>query len=645
MGRGLQNLNLGRESREMNRVGKFGLSFFMIFVANVGCESDDYLAPRREPLKFEPLEIAINEAKVSEGHDTYNVDFRGFGQRYLDVSMAVDCPKPCRLKMAVWTPGSYLVREYARNLSRMTVTDVDGNSLAFTKLDKNTWEIETDAPREIRVVYRLYAHELSVRTNFLADNYGIINGASTFLYVQRETPRPFKVSLTLPDSWTADTGLKMLKDGSFEAMSLDELIDSPFIVGKVETYEFSFSKIPHRLSMVGDLRFWDMKKVGGDVERLTEEIMAHWGVIPYESYAYLNVVDNARGGLEHLDSTLMIAKPFVPRSRKAYLGWLGLVSHEFYHTWNVKRLRPKELGPFDYENENYTRSLWIAEGITSYYDDLMLIRAGLMTEDEYLERLSKQLGYVEKSVGSRVQSLSDSSHDAWIKYYRQDENSPNTITSYYSKGAAVAFLLDMALRRATNERVSLDTLMKEAYGRFKINGFTTEEFRALTSELAGKSMDDFFAKFVDGTAALEHEPALEWMGLRWKSAEAAKVDERYPVNGWAGWKLKEGTGVTVKVTEEGSPSHHAGVAPGDEVVAIDGYRTRTIEDVNNLLGSLGAGSTVKVTLSRRARILTLEMVLKDEPKREWKLEDKPKVSKRIKRRRARWLATRVVAND
>ena len=144
--------------------------------------------------------------------------------------------------MAVWTPGSYLVREYARNLSRMTVTDVDGNSLAFTKLDKNTWEIETDAPREIRVVYRLYAHELSVRTNFLADNYGIINGASTFLYVQRETPRPFKVTLTLPDSWTADTGLKMLEDGSFEAMSLDELIDSPFIVGKVETYEFSFSK-------------------------------------------------------------------------------------------------------------------------------------------------------------------------------------------------------------------------------------------------------------------------------------------------------------------------------------------------------------------------------------------------------------------
>ena len=617
----------------------------LIVGVTVGCEADDYLAPRRTPLSLEPLEIASNPAKVSEGHDSYSVDFRGYAQRYLDVSMRFDCPVPCRLKMATWTPGSYLIREYARNLSRMTVADGTGKPLTVSKLNKNTWEVALDAPREIQVIYRLYAHELSVRTNFLTDNYGIINGASTFLFVERETPRPFKVDVVLPENWSADTGLKMLAPNSYEALSLDELIDSPFIVGELQTYNFTLSQVPHRLSLVGDLRFWDVKRIGEDVERLTEEIMAHWETVPYESYAYLNVVDHGRGGLEHLDSTLMIAKPLSPRSRKNYLSWLGLVSHEFYHTWNVKRLRPKALGPFDYENENYTRSLWIAEGITSYYDDLLVRRAGLMTEAEYLEKLSKSLGYVENSVGSTVQSLADSSHDAWIKYYRQDENSPNTQTSYYSKGAAVAFLLDMTLRRETNERESLDSLMTEAYTRFSKDGFTTDEFRALTSEVAGKSMDSFFAKYVDGTEPLEHEPALQWMGLRWKQQDPPKSEEGFPTKGWAGWKLKDNNGVFVSVAEEGGPAHSAGIAPGDELIALDGYRARTLKDVSTLLESLGSGATVKVSLSRRGRILTLNLGLVGEPSREWKLEEKPKVSKRIKRRRARWLATRVVAKD
>ena len=622
-----------------------GLACAILITTVVGCEADDYLTPRREPLTLAPLEIATNVAKLSEGHDSYSVDFRGFAQRYLDVSMTVACPSPCRLKMATWTPGSYLIREYARNLSRMTATDASGKPLSVAKLNKNTWEIALPAPQEIRVIYRLYAHELSVRTNFLADNYGIINGASTFLFVERETPRPFRIALVLPDGWSADTGLKKTTTDVYEATSLDELIDSPFIVGEVQSYDFSLSQVPHRLSMVGDLRFWDLKRIGADVERLTEEIMAHWGTIPYESYAYLNVVDHGRGGLEHLDSTLMIAKPLSPRSRKNYLSWLGLVSHEFYHTWNVKRLRPKELGPFDYENENYTRSLWIAEGITSYYDDLMVRRSGLMTDSEYLEKLSKSLAYVENSLGSTVQSLADSSHDAWIKYYRQGENSPNTQTSYYSKGAAVAFLLDMTLRRVTNERVSLDTLMTEAYTRFSKDGFTTQEFRDLTTELAGTSMEKFFAKYVDGTAPLEHEPALQWMGLRWKAQSDSKVDEGYPAKGWAGWKLKEDGGVFISVVEEEGPAHRTGIAPGDELIAIDGYRARTMKDVTTLLESLGAGASVKVSLSRRNRILTLKMGLKAEPKREWKLEEKPKVSKRIKRRRARWLASRVARED
>ena len=630
----------------MNSVTKLILLSLTLIICLTSCQSDDYVAPSRQPLTLEPLEIATNIALPSSEYDVYDIDFTQFAQRYIDVTMSLECPNPCHLKMATWTPGSYLIREYARNISRLTASTTDGKKLGVTKLDKNTWQVETNPSSPIQVVYRLYANELSVRTNFLTHDYGIINGASTFLYVTRESPRPSKINVRLPKGWGVDTGLKKLAENSFESRSLDELIDSPFIVGNLQTYKFEISKVPHRLSMVGDLRFWDLeKKVGPDVERLTQEIMAHWGVIPYESYAYLNVVDKGRGGLEHLDSTLMISKPRAPRSRKAYLSWLGLVSHEFYHTWNVKRLRPKALGPFDYENENYSRSLWIAEGITSYYDDLMLQRAGLFTEAEYLERLSKQLAYVEKSVGSTVQSLSDSSHDAWIKFYRKDDNSPNTMTSYYSKGAAVGFLLDMTLRQMTNERVTVDTFMKEAYVRYSKDGFTTQEFRALATELAGKSLDTFFAKFVDGTAPLEHEPALSRMGLRWKAQEAEKPDEGYPKSGWAGWTLQDSKGVFVKYAEEGAPAHGAGIAPGDEVVAIDGYRTRTTAEVEELLSSIGEGASVDVALSRRGRLLNLKLGLKAAPKRVWELEVSPQASARNKQRRTRWLSTRFVGKN
>ncbi|MBT6177158.1 MAG: M61 family metallopeptidase [Deltaproteobacteria bacterium] len=617
------------------------LSFFL-----ASCQSDDYVAPSREPLALEPLEIATNIAPPSSEYDVYDIDFTQFAQRYIDVTMSLECPNPCHLKMATWTPGSYLIREYARNISRLTASTTDGKKLGVTKLDKNTWQVEAKPSSQIQVVYRLYANELSVRTNFLTHDYGIINGASTFLYVTRENPRPSKINVRLPKGWGVDTGLKKLAENSFESTSLDELIDSPFIVGDIKSYHFEISKVPHRVSMVGDLRFWDLdKKVGPDVERLTQEIIAHWGIVPYESYAYLNVVDKGRGGLEHLDSTLMISRPRSPRSREAYLSWLGLVSHEFYHTWNVKRLRPKALGPFDYQNENYSRSLWIAEGITSYYDDLILRRAGLLTDKEYFEKLSKQLAYVENSVGSTVQSLSDSSHDAWIKFYRKDDNSPNTMTSYYSKGAAVGFLLDMTLRQMTNERVTLDTFMKEAYERYCKDGFTTQEFRALATELAGKSLDTFFAKFVDGTAPLEHEPALSRMGLRWKAQEAEKPDEGYPKSGWAGWTLQESKGVFVKYAEEGAPAHGAGIAPGDEVVAIDGYRTRTTGEVEELLSSFGEGTSVDVALSRRGRLLNLKLMLKAVPKRLWELEVSPQASARNKQRRARWLSTRVVGKN
>jgi predicted metalloprotease with PDZ domain len=304
------------------------------------------------------------------------------------------------------------------------------------------------------VQYRVYGREMSVRTNWVESSFAMLNGAPTFITLVEPSPvaRPHELVVDLPPDWrgvaTALDPLPGVERG-FVAADFDTLVDSPILAGSPAVHAFDVDGIPHALVNIGDDRLWDGARAAADVEKIVRATRDLWGRLPYPRYLFLNVIAEAGGGLEHRDSTLIMSSRWTMRTPRRYQGWLGLVAHEFFHAWNVKRLRPAALGPFDYEREVYTTDLWIAEGLTSYYDDLLVLRAGLSTRDEYLAALSNQIQALQTTPGRLVQPVAGASYDAWIRHYRPDENSPNVAVSYYTKGAVVGFLLDMRVREAT----------------------------------------------------------------------------------------------------------------------------------------------------------------------------------------------------
>lgn len=568
----------------------------------------------RGPVRHEPAEPRIPEGPTVE----HTLRFPAPHTHYVEVESIFPAGGDAlEISMAVWTPGSYLVREYSRHVEDFRASTVDGAPLTARKVRKNRWRIDAGGAERVVVRYRLYAREMTVRTNFVDADLAVLNGAPTFFRVADDAERAHDVLLELPEGWAhAVTGLRAHEDGKpahFVAANYDELVDSPIVAGTPKLSELTVEGAPHLLAHFGELSAWDVDKSARDVATLAREQIRFWGVIPYERYVFLNLAVGGGGGLEHLDSTLLVIGPLATQSEDDYHDWLGLVSHEFFHTWNIKRLRPKELGPFDYENENYTRSLWIAEGITSYYDDLFLRRAGLIDRDTYLERLSKNIERLQTRPGRAVQSLSRSSYDAWIKHYRPDENSVNTAISYYTKGAVVGFLLDAEIRRLSQGRRSLDDVMRLAYERYSgESGYTPEEFRALASEVAGADLSSFFARTVDSTEELDYQPALDFFGLELDRGDAGEAggDEDEERAGWLGVDTRGDERIVVRRVERGTPAHAAGLNVDDEIIAIDGFRVR---DLGELLKAHRPGDEVSLTIARRGTLRTLPVTLGEEP--------------------------------
>ena len=357
----------------------------------------------------------------------YTLRFPAPHTHYVEVEAVVPTGRRPQIEMmmAVWTPGSYLIREFARHVEDVTARAADGKALAVAKSSKNRWLIQTGGAPAVTISYRVYCREMSVRTNWVESSFAMLNGAPTCITLVGGHARPHEVKFILPADWkTSLTGLPAAPGGGphhYVAKDFDTLVDSPIVAGNPAVYEFEVDGKKHYLVNVGEGGVWDGPRSAKDVETIVREQRKFWGFLPYEKYVFLNMITEAGGGLEHSNSTLLMTNRWATRTRKGYIGWLGLVSHEFFHAWNVKRLRPVGLGPFDYENEVYTENLWVAEGITSYYDDLLLRRAGLMTQEEYLTSLSKLIEGVQTTPGRLVRSLEEASLDAWIKHYRPDE--------------------------------------------------------------------------------------------------------------------------------------------------------------------------------------------------------------------------------
>ena len=588
----------------------------------------------------------------------YTLRFPAPHTHYVEVTAVVptDGRTAVPLTMAVWTPGSYLVREYERHVEGVTAEDGAGKPLAVEKIEKNVWSVAAAGAPSVTVRYRVYGREMGVRSNWIESEFAMLNGAPTFLTVAgpasgSPAPRRHEVTIQMPAAWKRSmTGLPESPEGPhrYYAPDFDTLVDSPIILGNPDVHEFMVAGKRHYLVNTPATPTFDGARAAKDLERLVQQHLELWGSLPYEKYLFLNMVVEAGGGLEHKNSTLLMTNRWTTRTRKAYLSWLELCSHEFFHAWNVKHLRPVELGPFEYGGEVYTRSLWIAEGVTDYYGELLVRRAGLSTRDEYLEALSNHIESLQTTPGRLVTSAEMASFDAWIKQYRPDENSPNVTISYYTKGAVIGFLLDAKIRKATGGAKSLDDVMRAAYAKYSgERGYTPAQFREVAEQVSGLDLDAFWDTAVEGTSELDYSEALDVFGLRFRDPKSADRGSRPPDGGsrtadrgkaWLGATTRNDNGrLIVTQVRRGTPAYEAGVNVDDEILAIDEFRVRA-DRLDTRLEQYAPGDRVSLLVARREQLVRLPLTLGAEPPKTWRLEVLPSPTDTQQRALAAWLA-------
>ncbi|QCS50399.1 M61 family metallopeptidase [Picosynechococcus sp. PCC 11901] len=513
------------------------------------------------------------------------------------------------LKMPVWTPGSYMVREYSRHLQDFRATTAAGVDLSWRKVTKNHWQVETTDTSDIQVHYRVFANDLTVRTNHLDGTHGYFNGAALFCFIPGYQDQACTLTVEPPHiAWEVNTTLPLIEDqeNCFWVENFDVLVDSPVEVGLHENYEFLCAGKPHRWVVWGEGNFEAEKAIADTKKIIQTEAKIFGGELPYDEYMFLlHLSGSGYGGLEHKESCSLNYPRFGFQKSDQYNRFMQLVAHEFFHLWNVKRIRPKELETFDYETENYTPSLWFAEGVTSYYDLLIPLWAGIYDKAFFLESLSKDITRYLLTPGRLVQPLAESSFDAWIKLYRREAHSNNNQMSYYLKGALVAMLLDLKIRDRHQNQKSLDDVLRimwEKFGKPEI-GFSPAQVEQVISEVAGFDLSDFFHEFLHTTAELPLGAALETFGLQIKPIYTNK-DLPY-----LGLTVTDQNNRTlVQTVNVDSPAYQAGIDPEDELLAIANYRTNA-EQLNHRLQNYQAGDTISITIFHQDQLKTLAVTL------------------------------------
>jgi predicted metalloprotease with PDZ domain len=521
-------------------------------------------------------------------------------------------PAAVDLVVPVWTPGSYLVREFARHVQDFSAVDGAGRALQWTKVSKNTWRVESGGAREVRARYSVYANELSVRTSELNDRHAFWNNANLLMYPDGHLGAPSTLRVEPFAGWKVATGLPTAPGPAhtFRAENFDVLYDAPFLAGNFQTLSFEVAGVPHRVVVEGE-GGPDPERLRRDAQRIVEASAAVMGEVPYRDYTFMLILGPARGGgLEHANSSALILKRFGFSTEEDWLYSNTLFAHEVFHAWNVKRLRPDVLGPFDYTQENYTRLLWVAEGVTSYYENLLVRRAGLLGDRQLLDLVAAEIQKLQETPGRTRQSLEEASFDAWIEYYRRDEQTVNSAVSYYDKGAIVGMLLDLEIRGRSNGARSLDDVMRGLYEDFyrKNRNFTSQDFQRAAERAAGASLEEFFRRYVRGRGELDYNAALGWAGLR-LDTESNRAGRPAPTVAHLGATLEEKDGrLGVTAVPEGTAAYEHGVYAADQIVAVDGYRA-TLAALNSRLADKRPGDRLTLSVFRGDELRTLDVKL------------------------------------
>ncbi|MEJ7622435.1 MAG: PDZ domain-containing protein [Pyrinomonadaceae bacterium] len=548
----------------------------------------------------------------------YSVSMSKPWTHLIEVEMRVSwsqMPDKIELKMPVWTPGSYLIREYARHVQDFAAKTADSANLGWRKINKNTWQVDSKGLKELAVTYRVYSNELTVRTNELNDEHAFWNNGALLFFIKDQLAAPSTVKVNPAGNWKVATGLPPVANqtNTFRAENFDVLYDSPFEVSDFKEIKFEVQGKPHRYVVTGEGNY-DLQRLATDTAKIIDETFKIFGEIPYNDYTFiLNL--RGGGGLEHLNSTALQASPLAFKNDTRYKSFLSLVAHEYFHIWNVKRLRPDVLGPFDYENENYTKLLWVAEGATAYYEGVLLRRAGLVTDKELLATKAAQFKALQERPGRFETSLEEASFDAWIKYYRPDANAINNQISYYDKGETVNMLLDITIRTASDGAKSLDDVMRYLYTEFfkKNKNFTPEDYQKAAELMAGKSLDEFFSGYVRGKREIDFNGILNGIGLQLTSKESG------PNRAYLGADTVEENGrLTIRSLPAGTPAYDQGLDSGDQIVAIDGYRASATFLLSYLVDKK-PGDVVKLSLFRFDKMRDISVTLGSDPRRTYEI--------------------------
>jgi predicted metalloprotease with PDZ domain len=533
------------------------------------------------------------------------------------------------VKMPVWTPGSYLVREFSKNVNLVKAYTKEGKALAVTKKSKNAWIINAGKEKDIQVKYEVYSFEVSVRTPFLDLSHGFVSGSGVFMYVEKAKNQAGSIIVYPHESFkriSTSLPLDQAAKGAGQRFSFenyDQLVDCPMEIGNQEVFEFSAAGVLHTVAMYGDANY-NVEQLKKDMAKIVEAETAVIGKNPNSTYTFIvhNVVDG-QGGLEHMNSTVLSVNRWT-YAGKQYVDFLNLVAHEYFHLWNVKRIRPIELGPFNYDEENYTTLLWVMEGFTSYYDELILRRTGFYTEDEFLAKLQSSINYVEGSPGSRVQPVAHASFDAWVKAYRPNENSSNTTMTYYSRGSVLASVIDAMIVADSDGKKCLDHFMQQLYTTYYEGlkrGFSEAEFKAELSKFVGKNMDDFFAKFVDGTEIIPYKDFYSPVGLN-----VQDVTTNNPSFGAS--VREEGGKVMVKSVRNGSSAEDAGISVGDEIIGCNGYRVDQ-SMFEGMMNGMSNFESCEILVAREENLFSVKATIKPYKKPQFLLTKSTSNEKRL----------------
>jgi len=559
---------------------------------------------------------------------TYTLSFPNPQNHYCHVKMEFTAKSDQPIVgMPVWAPGSYLVREFSKNMEGIQ------SNFGLKKIQKNQWQLDAKQGEQVEFSYLIYANEVSVRTSFINAEHALISSVGTFTYAKGQENEEHIVNVTPHKNWkkVACGLINPNNKKQVVAANYDLLVDAPIEVGNHDEFTFEAAGVTHTVAMVGKNNA-DYKRLAKDMKRIIETTIKVWGELPVKRYLFIvENTDHGRGGLEHLNSTvLMMARNDYAKEEK-YINFISLVAHEYFHLWNVKRLRPMELGPFDYDVENHTELLWFFEGFTAYYDELLLHRAGFIDETAYLKRVTNNIEGTENRPGVKVQTVAEASYDAWIKAYRPNENSTNTTISYYGKGAIVATLLDLTIVKESECKYNLDDLMQVLYAKYKANpekGITEQDIFSAANKLAGKDLSSFFNHMVHSTAAIDYPTYFKHAGLEYKSEQDTN---------------KISLGITTKTTEgkiivnsvqRNTAAYRGGINAGDQLIAISGDSISTLEGA---FDGFTMDEIILLDIIRDGITKQLEITLSYNPDQKISLTPQVKSEKKANKARAKWL--------